>query len=230
MTARREPGLVAAAVAASIAFIGLACVVGRAGVARLDRAIELAVHRCLDSAVADVWARAASALGENASLIAASCGVAALALAKRHRVAAWVLLADAAVVIAESNLLKLVFGRERPDLFEKFTRPTSTSFPSGHALSALGVWGVIAAVVIALYPRARGYVLAVAIPVIASIGASRIYFGVHWPSDVLGGYLAAVPPFAASLYLLRVDGARRLARQRTPGESARGSAQSLGHP
>ena len=98
--------------------------------------------------------------------------------------------------------LKHVFERERPHLFDKLAIPTDYSFPSGHSMSAVGVWGVIAAVVIHLYPRHRTAVIATAIPLILSIGLSRIYFGVHWPFDVLGGFLAGTPPLLVSVHLL----------------------------
>ena len=44
--------------------------------------------------------------------------------------------------------------------------------------------------------------IATAIPLIASIGLSRIYLGVHWPSDVLGGFLGGMPPLVVSIHLL----------------------------
>ena len=62
--------------------------------------------------------------------------------------------------------------------------------------------GVVAAALIALYPRARRPVIAAAIALIALIGLSRIYLGVHWPSDVLGGFLGGVPPLVLAAHLI----------------------------
>jgi undecaprenyl-diphosphatase len=69
-------------------------------------------------------------------------------------------------------------------------------------MSAIGIYGVIAAALIALYPRARRPVIAAAAILIGLIGLSRIYLGVHWPSDVLGGFLGGVPPLIASVHLI----------------------------
>jgi undecaprenyl-diphosphatase len=95
-----------------------------------------------------------------------------------------------------------MFSRERPRLFDKIELPTDYSFPSGHAMSAVGIYGVVAAALIALYPRARRPVIAAAIALIALIGLSRIYLGVHWPSDVIGGFLGGVPPLVVSVHLI----------------------------
>jgi len=105
-------------------------------------------------------------------------------------------------VIAAYSLLKVMFSRERPRLFDKVALPTDYSFPSGHSMTAMGIYGVIAAALIALYPAARRPVIAAAVLLIATIGLSRIYLGVHWPSDVLGGLLGGVPPLIVSVHLI----------------------------
>lgn len=87
-------------------------------------------------------------------------------------------------------LLKLIFQRERPQLWEVVTRPTSYSFPSGHALSSTIVYGVAAYLLAQLYPQRRwSYKLGAAVWIFL-IGFSRVYLGVHWPSDVLAGVAA----------------------------------------
>ena len=89
--------------------------------------------------------------------------------------------------------LKLLFGRHRPTpFFEHYPAPESFSFPSGHALFATTFFGGLAAL---LWTRLRHPALRVALAVAAValillIGFSRIYLGVHYPSDVLGGYAA----------------------------------------
>jgi undecaprenyl-diphosphatase len=79
---------------------------------------------------------------------------------------------------------------------------------------------VIAAAVIALYPGHRRAVIAVAIPVIAAIGLSRIYLGVHWPFDVLGGYLGGVPPLVVGVHLIH----RATRSGRAPARDSRPAA------
>ncbi len=89
--------------------------------------------------------------------------------------------------------LKLLFGRERPvAFFEDYPSPTSYSFPSGHTLYATAFFGGLA---VLLWPRlrsplARVVVCLAAFALILLIGFSRIYLGVHYPSDVLGGLAA----------------------------------------
>jgi membrane-associated phospholipid phosphatase len=102
-----------------------------------------------------------------------------------------------------------MFSRERPRLFDKIALPTGYSFPSGHSMSAMGIYGVIAAALIAMYPAARRPVIAAAAVLIAAIGVSRVYLGVHWPSDVLGGWLGGIPPLVVSVHLLHRRGRDR---------------------
>ena len=89
--------------------------------------------------------------------------------------------------------LKLFFGRARPlPFFEDYPSPTSFSFPSGHTLFATAFFGGLA---VLLWPRLRSPVVRVlvclaAFALILLIGFSRIYLGVHYPSDVLGGFAA----------------------------------------
>jgi len=147
-------------------------------------------------------AMTATRIGSNAVLLPALAVVTALAIHLRRRVVAIVLVIDAAAVICAYSLLKVMFSRERPELFDKVALPTGYSFPSGHSMSAMGIYGVIAAALIALYPRARRPVIAAAAGLIALIGVSRIYLGVHWPSDVLGGFLGGVPPLIVSVHLI----------------------------
>ncbi len=91
------------------------------------------------------------------------------------------------------GVLKLAFHRIRPDPFFG-TRPNTYSFPSGHALISLCFYGLIAGMLSLRLEKTwqRVTVWTVALFVIAAIGFSRIYLGVHWPSDVLAGYAAAL--------------------------------------
>src|ERR1019366_9092030 len=92
------------------------------------------------------------------------------------------------------QLLKLMFHRPRPATFFALTEPMGYSFPSGHALVSCAFFGGLAVFAAARTgSRARRclyYIVAALL--IAAIGFSRIYLGVHYPSDVLGGYAAAV--------------------------------------
>jgi membrane-associated phospholipid phosphatase len=193
--------LFAIAIVASIGFASLAEEVREGELDALDHAIALAVHRA-DSPAADVVMKAATVVGSSAVLIPCGVVIAALAIWRGHRRAAIILAIDAAVVLLSNVALKLMFARARPTLWEKITLPDTYSFPSGHAMAAVGVWGVVFAVASNLAPRARGVLIAVAVVLALAIGISRVYLGVHWPLDVIGGYAAGIPPLVVSIYLL----------------------------
>ncbi|HSN28186.1 MAG TPA: phosphatase PAP2 family protein [Kofleriaceae bacterium] len=198
----RALALFGLAVVASLAFGVVAREIRVASVDQLDVRAEMAMHEHFDSKAGDVWALSASFVGSTVFLIPAIALVSVLALRRHKRAAVIVLVVNAIAVMVGDVLLKHVFARERPHLFDKLAIPKDYSFPSGHSMSAVGVWGVIAAVLVLLYPKHKLAIIAVAVPMILSIGLSRIYLGVHWPFDVLGGFLAGTPPLLASIHLL----------------------------
>jgi undecaprenyl-diphosphatase len=197
----RTCALFATAAGASVAFVVIAAELRAGALDRMDVTVELAVHR-LDSTLGDVVMKAATLIGSNAVLLPAVAIVTGLAIRRRLWTVAIVLVTDAGVVILVDRALKVMFSRERPRLFDKIALPTDYSFPSGHSMSAIGIYGVVAAGLIALYPRARRPVVVAATLLIAAIGLSRVYLGVHWPSDVLGGLLGGVPPLVVSVHLI----------------------------
>jgi membrane-associated phospholipid phosphatase len=83
-----------------------------------------------------------------------------------------------------SSLMKLGFGRARPDLIDHLDHQTSYSYPSGHATSAATVYLLLAWLA---PPRWRPYAWTLAAAMIILNGFSRIMLGVHWASDIAGG-------------------------------------------
>lgn len=129
-----------------------------------------------------------------------------------HKYSARMLLAATAGSILLNNVLKLYFNRERPDVFEWGTRAASSSFPSGHAMSATVVYGTVAYLLARLQKHvwSRTLTLIAAVVIVALISLSRLYLGVHYPSDVLAGIIIGLAwsgfcmaTLEASLVLLR---------------------------
>ena len=87
-----------------------------------------------------------------------------------------------------NGALKLVYHRARPSVAAEF-QTTSWSFPSGHAMDSLIVYGLAANWLRERFPRARLPILVAAIALIGGIGFARIYLGVHYLSDVVAGFL-----------------------------------------
>jgi len=93
-----------------------------------------------------------------------------------------------------SHLLKLLYDRPRPDIVDHLVSIHTASFPSGHATMSAVVYLTLASLIVRLVESnvVRAYVLGVAILLTFLIGMSRIYLGVHWPSDVLAGWALGV--------------------------------------
>lgn len=125
--------------------------------------------------------------------------VAALFGFRKRREAVFVATCGVAAAVLSTGL-KLAFQRARPDasLGYLLDLPGSFSFPSGHAMGSACVAGSLAIVAFAkLRGPWRWLTVAVALFYILGVGASRVYFGVHFASDVLGGQLASAAVVAA---------------------------------
>lgn len=106
------------------------------------------------------------------------------------RRAAWTVTLAVLGGIALSNLLKWGFDRPRPDLVPHATMVYSQSFPSGHAMLSAVVYLTLGALMARTEAevRVKIYLLAAACLLTLVVGISRVYLGVHWPTDVLAGW------------------------------------------
>jgi undecaprenyl-diphosphatase len=102
-----------------------------------------------------------------------------------------------------SFLLKILFHRTRPDLF-RVVQETGYSFPSGHALATMCFYGMVAYLIMRTIDSWRGRLTVMTLAVVLSmlIGISRIYLGVHYPTDVIAGYAAGSMWLAFCISLL----------------------------
>ncbi len=178
-------------------FIGIADEVAEGDTHAMDKTVLLALRAPDNPAqpLGPPWleetARDVTALGSFSVLgflTLTACGY--LFIQRRHRMALLVLVA-AAGGIALSAVLKTLFDRPRPDLVPHEVMYT-TSFPSQHSMMSAIVYLTLAALLARVQPTAalRAYMLVIALFLAVMIGISRVYLGVHWPSDVLAGWVA----------------------------------------
>ncbi len=103
-----------------------------------------------------------------------------------------------------NTVLKSTFQRERPTL-HRLAEETGYSFPSGHSMAAFALYGVLAFLLWRHVKSRKGRLILIvsAVLLVISIGLSRIYLGVHYPSDVLAGYLASMVWLGLGIELFR---------------------------
>ena len=158
-----------------------------------DEAIRAAVHQ-LASPTLTTAMRGISFFGSTQFLFPATV-VIVLCFIFRHWKREAILLAVTMIGASLLNItLKLAFKRVRPEPFFNLAAPKSFSFPSGHSLASFCFFGALAAIVTAGIKsrRLRILVLITAAVIILLIGLSRIYLGVHYATDVIAGYTAAL--------------------------------------
>lgn len=209
-------------------------------VVALAMLIDVGALRPVDQAIIDAiraqplvgplaWLRGATELGSTwwVAIVAVAVAVVEI-LAGRVRLG---LAAAATIGVASlaNSLIKDAVERQRPSLIPPIVVEPGYSFPSGHSLSAMIAYGVVAVLVArsALPPWVRVAAIAGLGILVGVVGLSRIYLGAHYPSDVVGGYLvglAGVVIFATLSTVLdpRVPasvGPRAARRQRGDGAS-----------
>lgn len=135
-----------------------------------------------------------SALGGTAVLGAFTLGTAGFLILTRRTRLAVLIVTSILCGLAMSHLLKWGFDRPRPDLVPHLSIVHTASFPSGHSMMSAIVYLSLAAMLARVQRlwRVRAYLLAAAALTTFTVGLSRIYLGVHWPSDVFAGWTIGV--------------------------------------
>jgi undecaprenyl-diphosphatase len=163
-----------------------------------------------------------TSLGSGGVLILITLAAAAyLALQGKTRIMLFLFAAVFGGMIL-SLVLKDLFARPRPDLISKEALPLTLSFPSGHSMSAAVVYLTLGALLARVQPlfRLKAYLLSLAVLITITVGLTRIYLGVHWPTDVLAGWTAgagwALICWIVALILQKRGKVERVASEKPP--------------
>jgi undecaprenyl-diphosphatase len=177
-------------------FIFIAQDVFEGETAAFDRSAILAFRSAsnISDPVGPPWVEEAvrdiTALGSTIVVVILSGAVIFYLLLLRRRGPALLLLISLAGGTALNDLVKYIFDRPRPDLVLHGTQVFTSSFPSGHAAVSAVVYLTLGALLARDAPSfaVKIYVMAVAIFLVFLIGVSRVFLGVHYPTDVLAGW------------------------------------------
>lgn len=194
-------------------------------------ALDLRIHNIVPLFRTDqmTWVMLGVTQLGSAPVLAALClGIALVAIGSdRPRLAAAFVVAPASAGLLSSTL-KVLIGHARP--LDSLVHSSTASFPSGHLLGAAVVYGLLAAILLRserpIALRVAGTTLLLLL--IVAVGISRLYLGVHWPSDLLASLAVALGLLSALLFALQFDGrAAKLDAYRLSSSGAR-AARGVG--
>ncbi len=165
-----------------------------------DAAVESAVHRAaLRSPALVGLARGVTELGNSMVRLAVAVAVVAFLLRRHAWRLALFLGTTTALGVAVDTLLKALVGRARPVFPDPFARASGESFPSGHAMGATVLFGALLLVFLPMLSSiGRRWAFGLAAVAAFGVGLSRVVLGVHYPSDVVGGWLLGLAWLAAA--------------------------------
>ena len=184
--------------AALFGFVRIADEVGEGDTHKLDTGVLLAFRNpaVLGDPIGPPWLKLAvrdlTSLGSPAVLAFITFSVIGFMLMDGKRAAALFVLAAIGGGTVMSGLLKFGFNRTRPDLVAHLVDVQTSSFPSGHAMLSAVTYLTLGTLLARVQPRRaiKAYLITLAVVSTLLIGISRIYLGVHWPTDVLAGWCA----------------------------------------
>lgn len=181
---------------AIFAFAELADEVLEGSTQSIDMAVVLALRSPNDlaSPLGPLWLgevmRDLTALGGSTILFLLTTSIAIYLMLQRRLGTVTFVIASVVGGAVISLVLKEFFGRPRPDLVTHLSYVTTHSFPSGHSMLSAVTYLTLGALLARIHTsrRIKAFFLIVAIFLTVLVGISRVYLGVHWPTDVLGGW------------------------------------------
>jgi undecaprenyl-diphosphatase len=197
--ARIEPMTLAAVILAAALLLGfakLANLAGRGSAPAFDEWLIVALRTPGDLAdpIGPAWVeemmRDFTALGSTGVLTVMVLAIAGFLAMTRKGHAALFVLASVTGGVLISQATKWAYARPRPDLVPHGAEVFTASFPSGHSMMSAVVYLTLGALLARTQPdrAVKAYVLAIAVMLTVLVGVSRVYLGVHWPTDVLAGW------------------------------------------
>jgi undecaprenyl-diphosphatase len=178
-------------VLASTAVSGLGMGTGILHVYGLDTTLLLLIQK-LQSPFLDRMMLGITSLGDLEYLLLICLGMEANLLYYKRPLEAIIFGTAAVGAIGLNYWMKMLFFRARPALWDWIIDAAHYSFPSGHAMGAMVIYGFIGYILAQQFPQSRRQIIALTVTLIVAIGFSRLYLGVHWPSDVAAGYAAGL--------------------------------------
>lgn len=142
----------------------------------------------------DLAMRAATAIGSHPGTGIAAGLVAIMMIRRKRPHDAWTVVISTGGAMLLGTALKAIFQRQRPQELHRLIKlPKSHSFPSGHSLMSAATYPIVVHHLVERLPaRAQAIAMAGTAVLILSVGYSRVYFAVHFPSDVLAGFAAGL--------------------------------------
>ncbi len=172
-----------------------------------DKSVLLHIHR-LSSPGLDGLMASVTRIGDPRTVVPLTAIIFGVLWWRRYRLEAQFFALNAFGGAVLSYVLKLAFSKQRPQLWNSPIVETTFSYPSGHALGSVVLYGFLSYILATLYPRyARAFYSAATLLIIA-IGFSRLYLGVHWPTDIIAGYGIGFLWITVCISLLRLRRAR----------------------